>query len=381
MATRSLQSSQPSAVGVSLVAASVGAAITFTVLLSSMITTMDGRQTPDVLPGQVIVNAREGVVHSPADPEALRTVQALAATDRGAAVQLRFTNSPDPNDLKRTVSVLGAEEEPIMAVDSIAQARALLGSRWEGRFASVLRSGGMVRWFNGEEGEEVAMGGDRVTLAYAAGNREPLAKLDSFNTVWPRVNWARGVAGLALTSTLRKKGISVRDGELIFTGAPDSLATEMKTALAREGLDQDLVVGYVEPPPAIPPVGLAITGIFLTTIALLMITVSTAGRVAELRPTLGVLLANGVPPNWIRQVLLLQETIVLAVGTAIGVVFGSLPIVASLPRFSGFWVISLPWAQMASLVFACILGCGAAALVAAYRLRPTTSGRSTEAQI
>lgn len=368
MATRQLQTSSPSSAGTAVMAACIGSAIAFTILLSSLIATMDGRQTPDVLPGQVIINSRETAMHRPAAPEALRIVESLDL-DYTHAVQLRFTYPDNPNDLKRTIAVQGSQEA-VMAVDTAEQAEALLGEDWEDQFDSVLRSGGMVRWFNGEEGEEEATGEAEVVLTYAAGQQTPLARIEAFNTDWPRVNWARGVAGITLSSTLRSHEIPLNDGEVILTGASNTVATEIRTALARQGLDQDLVLGYREPPPPIPPAGLVATAALLAVIALLMITTSAAGRVAELRPTLGVLLANGVPPSWIRQCVLFQESIILAVGVGVGAIFGTIPILASVPRFSGYWTVSLPWGQMAVLLLACVLGSGAAALLSAWRLQP-----------
>lgn len=367
---RQLRSSGPASAGVSVIAATVGCSIAFTILLSTMIATMDSRQTPDVLPGQVIIYSPDGGMHAPSSPEALQTLRSLHLEDRAEAVQLRFL-SPEDHD-KRHV-VVANDEEYVMAVDSVDQAAALLGDAWEDRFGSVLRAGGLVRWLNRAEGETAAPG-DATVVFTLEGRRRPLAELKALSVDWPRVDWARGVAGMILTSTARSHDLPLSEGELILTSAPDSLAPEIQAALRDAGLDEQLVAGYQKPPPPIPPTGLAATAVLLAVTALLMITISAAGRVAELRPTLGVLLANGVPPRWIRQCVLYQEAMILLVGLGVGVLSGVLPVLASVPRFEGYWVISLPGSQIAALLTACVLGTAAAALLSARALRPGLHG-------
>ena len=368
MGARQLRSSAPAAAGTAVIAATIGSAIAFTILLSTMIATMDDRQTPEVLPGQVIINSGDGAVHSPAAPEAVRVVESLDVTDRTEAVQLRFAGSDDESQPR---VVLKDSDEYVMALDTLEQAKALLGDEWDDRYDNALRSGGLVRWLNAEEGEEST--GSAVTLTYE-GEPAPLARLNAVNADWPHVDWARGVSALTLSSTMRRHQLPLTDGEMILTGASDSVAAEIRAALRERGLDEDLAVGYREPPPPIPPAGLVATAVLLAATALLMITVSSASRVAELRPTLGVLLANGVPPSWIRQCVLFQEAVVLVVGAGVGAVFGVIPILVSVPRFSGYWTVSLPWGQIAVLLLACVLGSAAAALLSAWRLQPEIQG-------
>lgn len=372
MGARQLRSSVPASAGVAVIAATIGSAIAVTILLSTLIATMDSRQTPEVLPGQVIIPGGEGTVESPAAAEALRVVESLSLADRAGSVQLRYVTE----DVERKPHVVVNDGDGfVMAVDTVAQARALLGDEWENRFDAALRSGGLIRWLEAEESEENA--GTSVVLSYE-GKRTPLAELDSVAAYEPRVTWAAPADALTLSSTMSAHGLPLSDGQVILTRASDSVAAEIRAALRERGLDTGLAVGYQKPPPPIPPAGLVTTAILLAAMALLMITVSTAGRVAELRPTLGVLLANGVPPSWIRQCVLFQEGTVLAVGIGVGIVFGAMPILASVPRFDGYWAVSMPWGQITILLAACVLGSAAAALLSARRLRPELHGSAVD---
>jgi len=81
-----------------------------------------------------------------------------------------------------------------------------------------------------------------------------------------------------------------------------------------------------------------------------------------------------VPPRWIRECILVHETTVLLVGAGVGAVFGSVSVLATVPRFSGYWTVSLPWGQIALLLFACVLGSAVAGLLSVRRLKPEIRG-------
>lgn len=373
LAARQLAVSSAASTGTAVIAGTVGAAIAFTILLSTMIASQDSRQTPAVMPGQIMIPAAANLVGTPPANEVWRVVESLEITDQAEAiVRLRYLT---PDVASESHVVVDGGDGFVLAVDSVDQVEALLGAEWEERFAAILESGGLIRWLDAEEADAEDESSVQLNIQ---GEREMLAKLEAIAVYEPRVGWAAPVDAVTLTSTARQHGLPLSEGQAMLTGTADKLIGDVQTALRAQGLDTALVVGYQEPPPPIPPTGLAATAALLAATALLMMTVGTAGRVSDLRPSLGALLANGVPTRWIQQCVLFQEGTILIVGLAVGTVFGSLPILASIPRFEGHWVVSTPWSQIAVLLLACVVGSGAAAFIAALRLRPAVRGSSVD---
>ena len=103
----------------------------------------------------------------------------------------------------------------------------------------------------------------------------------------------------------------------------------------------------------------------------LVITAVFAATRAQTRTLRGYatrLVSIGIPPAWARHVLLYQHGILIATSTLLGVVIAIPPTLVVALRISGF-VLSVPWAQLLTLLAAIYLAAGLAALRSAVSLR------------
>ncbi len=241
LGVRQLGASTSSAQTTLLATVVVGCSIAFTVLLSTMIATMDGRQTPDVLPGQVIVADRASPV-LPVPAGARRAVEASGALAEATAIPLAFaTRGIEGEPGARTVA-LDDLSGYVLAVDTVAQARSLLGAEWDDGYAAALADGGVIRWSD----TEVLPGSDG-TATLSVPRTATSVTVDAVDRRRPRVDWARGRSGLTLVPVLREAGLPVARGAVLLADAPTSLAADLRATLRDLGLDQDLVTGYADP--------------------------------------------------------------------------------------------------------------------------------------
>lgn len=343
----------------------VGCCTAFTVLLSTMIATQSDRQSPPVLPGQVLVADRA----SPLLPVPAAASRVLRAADLGPAVTRRISfvargSRSDPTTGAASVDDL---DGLLFVADDLATARALLGTTWDAASETVLARGGVLRWV-----DDPAPSEHQVTVRQR-GLSDPLA-LTGLDRPRLRADWANGAAALTLAETASAHRLPVRYGGVVLTGGEDRLADDLQARLVEAGQDEALVTGYAEPPPPIPNAALLATAALLALTCVVLVGGSTAARVRELRPTAGQLLAQGVAPGWARRSILTQELTLLGVGGVLGLLAGILPILWSVPRFSGLWTVSIPWTQLALLLAVTGAACLIGAAGSARRLRPELLG-------
>lgn len=346
-----------------LTSALVGGSIAFGVLLSTMVATMDGRQIPDVLPGQALVADRASPV-LPVPPSIQRRLESSTVWSDRSAVQLGFAGrgvEEEAGSLR--VSLEGAEGY-LMLVDDVADARRLLGDEADEGALRALREGDVVRWH--EIGVPPRSGGT-ATIEVSDGAQHRLGVIDRAR---PRVGWAQGKAGLALMQVASTRDLPIMRGAVLISPISDERTGTLRSWVSEAGLDEDTVVGYQEPPTPLPRLALLLTAVLWLTMTLLVVMSGAASRAAGLRSIAGQLIAQGVPASWARRHVMVQEAGLTALGAAAGLVTGLVSILVSVPRFSGLWIVSVPWTGIAGLLAATVAGAAVAAWVTATRLTP-----------
>ncbi|MFD0782823.1 hypothetical protein ACFQZ8_02615 [Micromonospora azadirachtae] len=349
---------------VAILTALLGASMGFLALLDTLIRTTDQQAYPQALPGQVLLADRASTTFPP--PAALlRAVQASNATDGLPRATLSYLFTTDASGgLTRSVTREGHNGN-LLAVDTAAQVEHLIGHLLDPTQRATLDKQGLLIWADASDPTPTTRltvkDGDRVTSRTAA---VPATAVDV-----PLVEWRIGTDGILLRSTAQGMNLPVPpDGPLIITGISTTAAEDMQQAVARAGLDAQMIRTYTPPTTPVPAAALLATAAGLVLLVLTAVFAATRAQTRTLRGYLARLVSIGIPTTWTRHVLLYQYGILVAVSTLLSLAIALPPTVLLAARVSGF-ALSIPWTQILTLLAAIYLATALAALRATLSLR------------
>ncbi|MEU7980102.1 hypothetical protein AB0B63_16410 [Micromonospora sp. NPDC049081] len=343
----------------------LGASMGFLTLLDTLIRTTDQQAYPDALPGQVLLADRASSTLPP--PAALlRAVDASGVADGLPRAELAYLFITDESGIPTRLVTRDGHHGNLLAVETTGQVEQLIGHSLNPTQRAALAEGGLLVWADAPDAATPNMRlavreGDKVT------SRTPELPVATVNV--PLVEWRTGTDGVTLRSTANSLNLPVpRNTPLIITEVSDSAAKAMQEAVGRAGIDAQAVRIYVSPKPPVPAAALLATAAGLVILVLTAVFSATRAQTRTLRGYLTRLVSIGISPNWARHVLLYQYGILIATSTLLSLIIALPPTVVIALRISGF-VLSIPWAQLLTLLAAIYLATGLAALRSTLSLR------------
>lgn len=343
----------------------LGASMGFLTLLDTLIRTTDQQAYPDALPGQVLLADRASSTLPP--PAALlRAVEASGVADGLPRAELAYLFTTDESGIPTRSVTRDGHNGNLLAVETAGQVELLIGHSLNPTQRAVLAEGGLLVWADAPDAPTsntrlAVKEGDKIT------SRSP--ELPAATVDVPLVEWRTGTDGVTLRSTANSLNLPTpRSTPLIITEVSDSAAKAMQEAVGRAGIDAQAVRIYVPPKPPVPAAALLATAVGLVILVLTAVFAATRAQTRTLRGYLTRLVSIGIPPNWARHVLLYQYGILIATSTLLSLSIALPPTVVIALQISGF-VLSIPWAQLLTLLAAIYLATALAALRSTLSLR------------
>lgn len=337
---------QRAVAAVAVLAVSLGGALGYLTLLTTLVKTLETKAYPAVLPGQVIVMDRSSIVFPP-PAEVVAAVEASRITEGKPRVELRYLHELDGYGNQTRVASVEETVERIFAADTVADVEQLLTHRLTSQQAAVLQRGGLLVWADSPARDTATSGTVRLSVTSPTASRllaVPATTVESGNA-----GWRIGTSGVLLTTTAHRRHLPLTTGATMYTRLSPGESRALQRAVATAGLDARTVEVYEAPPPVVPPAALIATAVALAIIALFSSLVAARGQARVLRGYLGRLISIGLPVAWARQVLLYQQAVVVVAATLLGVVIAVVPLVVAEIRISAL-VLSVPWTQVLLLI-------------------------------
>ncbi|MEV1288657.1 hypothetical protein [Micromonospora sp. NPDC049679] len=350
---------------VAILTALLGSSMGFLTLLDTLIRTTDQQAYPDALPGQVLLADRASTTLPP-PASLLRAVEASGVADGLPRAELAYLFTTDESgNLTRSVTRDGHNGN-LLAVETAGQVEQLIGHSLNPTQRAALAEGGLLVWTDAPDAPTqptrlAVKEGDRV----ASRTPElPIATVDV-----PLVEWRTGTDGVMLRTTAQSLNLPVpQNGPLIITDVSATAAKAMQEAVARVGIDAQAVRIHTPPKPPVPAAALLATAAGLVILVLTAVFAATRAQTRTLRGYLTRLISIGIPTTWARHVLLYQYGILVATSTVLSLIIALPPTVVISLRISGF-ALSIPWAQLLTLLAAIYLATALAALRSVLSLR------------
>ncbi|WP_433062784.1 hypothetical protein [Dactylosporangium sp. CS-033363] len=343
--------------GIAVLTAALGAPLCMLTLLATLITSAEADIVPEAPPHQVVLSAAGGRFHPPS-PAVVSAVTARVAFDR-PPIQLGYLYTDTAVVTVQGGSRLGT----VLVVDSPDAVARLNGGALSPAQAALLRDGGILTWEGAATGERALIVHDPRTDAVTATTRPLPAGRIAFEP-----SWTRSTSGVLLTSTAQGLGLDVRRGGLVYTGATDQQAHAARQAVIDAGLDPYEITIYEPPQPVAVPPAYYSAALGLALVVLLTTMTVARAQVHTLRGYVGRLIAVGVPPRWVRQVLLLQSAVIVATGTVFALNLAVLPVVVAVLRMPAL-TLSVPWSWLGVVIAAFYAATGLATLLSSRSLR------------
>jgi hypothetical protein len=332
-----------SSAAVAMLTAVFAAGTGYVSLVSTMVATLDDRQRPDVLSGQVLI-ADRGTPVVPPPTGTLQLARGSNALEAAREVPLYYSLSGSPDDPDTVQALLDGAF--VMAVESIRDAELLLGRPLPKAQRALLGDGGMIEWSEGLAKGQAAPSDATLTFT----NGSPTVMLESIETSFPRASWRSGKKGLMLRAEALKAGLPLSPGAVMFAPVTDAAAARLVREVEQAGLDPRVVQAYREPPRPIPPVPLAATAIGLAILSVMMTLAESGSRIRNMRPLLAQLDSIGIPPGWVIRAIATQQGIIVGLGAVVGTTVGLSTLVVSTFLMAGDWRLSVPGEQIVAIL-------------------------------
>ena len=333
--------------------------LVFGSLLASLVATANDDLVARVAPGQIVVAQPSGSLIEPPPPRIVADVADTAGLSD--PVQVYYLVSAD-----ESVTVAGAGLGTVLAVDSVADAGRLNNGALTAEQRRTLESGGLLDWTGNPAGARQLVVTDDTSGAVVS-RTTPLRSADASDF---QASWRGGSASaLILRRTAEALELPVSASSVVFTGVSGTQAEAAGRAAQQWGFDPGFVSVHEGPKGvSAPDAWLAA----LTLLALLAVTVIAAvmhalGR--ELRRYWARLLSVGLPPRWIRGVMIAESGVLGGVSLVLALAVALVSNVVFATRVHGV-VLSVPYGYIAAaLVVFAVVGVGST-LLSARRLRP-----------
>jgi hypothetical protein len=352
-------------IAAAMLAVTLGLPLGFLTLQDTLVSTNEGGIVPDVRPGQLALAGRGGTFDPPSTAVVV-TVRDMLGSSR-SAIPLRYVYSSEtPSAGPTFVGVEGTDMGFVLALDTPAQLAALLQRRLSSREVTTLRRGGMLVWEAPAQSTQVLVA--RVDDR-AVASTPPIPVVAA---AAPLAGWRDGSRGVLLSKTARSLRLPVSTGALYYTGLSNEQVSGAQRAVLKAGLDPEQVLVYKPPRSVIPPLAFFAAAAGLALLTLMTCLAVARSQAVALRGYLGTLLAIGLSTRWARQVLLIEQAVILGVGTVLAAVIAIAPVILAVWRLSPGFVLTIPWLQLAAVLGAVYLGSFVAVIIASRKLRPYT---------
>lgn len=344
---------------VAVLTVAIAGSLGYLTLLTTVVRTLETKEYPPVLPGQVLVADRSGIVFPP-PADVLNAVEASHLIESKSRLQLHYLQELDAAGNQTRAATISGTVEHLLAVDNVAAVEQLLTSELAPAQAAVLRRGGTLLWADAAARQAIREG--RAPLAVTTGTTAATpVPIPAATVALRNVAWRVGTGGILLTQTARRLDLPLSTGATLYVGLTSQEARALQRAVARAGLDARTIQIYEGLPSVVPPAALVATAAGLAIAALLATFAAARGQARVLRGYLARLISIGLPVSWARQVLLYQQAVVLAAATILGAVIATVPLLVAEIRI-GALVLSVPWTQVLVLVVSIYLAASLAAV-------------------
>lgn len=341
----------------------LGSAVSYLMLLDSLIQTAGSRTSSAVSPGQVLTQD-PGFALKPAPLAVQRLVSQHPLARNATRIELKSIAEVDGERID--MSVTSVDGQMVLAADDERDVAAILGMvNLTEMQTRVFRSGGLI-----VRDDASVVGADgQIQLVVQRNGRHTDVSLSSTRATFPRVDWLLGRIGILRSATVRQHGWPLTSIGTLFVGVGSDGPAKIRGAVIAAGLDPSAVMIYRRPPDPIPPTILTITGFGLALISILAIWAAAVAQGRALQGYVGRLMSLGLRPRWCRQVLLLQ--MLSAVGIAVVIVASTsvVPAAAVASRLDGF-KLSVPWLQIILVVGLFVLVATIVTIASARTIRP-----------
>jgi hypothetical protein len=350
---------------VAVLAVAVGGSLGYLTLLTTVVRTLETKEYPPVLSGQVMVADRSSIVFPP-PVDVVEAVEASGLIRGKPRVELHYVHELDgAGNPTRNVTLEGTMER-VLAIDTVGDVERLLTHPLTSREGEVLRRGGILVWAD-TPARRVARQGS-APLAITGTRVEPPVSLPATTVGSANAGWRVGTSGVLLTSTARRLDLPLSRGATLYVGLSPAEARALQRAVARAGFDARTIEIYEGLPSVVPPAALLATAAGLAIIALLVTLVAAHGQARVLRGYLRRLISIGLPVSWARHVLLYQLVVVMGAATVLGAVIAIAPLVIAEMRIAAL-VLSIPWTQVLVLMVSVYVAACLAAIQSSRSLR------------
>jgi len=332
----------------------------YTVLFSSLVTSFNAANHPDVLSGQVLVQDRSSVAQPPS-PAALAVVAASGVGATVPGTPLGYTVAVDASGNSTSVATV-ADAGTLIAVTDTAAVRGLLARALSRAQRRTLEGGGVLVW-------DVPVQDGRVGLTVTPTSPGPTRQVtaDARAVDPPRAGWAAGSSGVVLTAAAERLGLPVTVGPVAYLGLQDGQVEAVRRSIADSGLDATTVLVPRDPPPVIPQAGFVVTVVGLAFMAVAGAVASTRAQVRTLRGYLAQLQSLGLSRRWTSAVLLRQVAYVAATSTVLALLIATPPLLAATANIRGL-VLDIPYRDVLAFTTTVYAATCGAALLAARRI-------------
>ncbi|MET8151532.1 hypothetical protein ACIBSW_20160 [Actinoplanes sp. NPDC049668] len=339
---------------VTVLAIGLGAPTGFLTLLNTMLYTAEAQIFPEVAANQIVVNGSGGYLEPPS-PAVVKILD--RQLDDKTAMRLRYLGTP-----QRSVALGGEDFGFIAAVDTLDQLESWFDRPLTTSESSVLQQGGLLLRDGSAPGPRrlVAQGdGDVVD------STRPLATTVSR---FPLVDWRQSIVAIMLTPAARQLALPASDGAFFYTGVSEGEAAAAQQAVLDAGLDAREVVTHRPPRAFVPPTALYAAALGLLVLLLLTCTSAAAGQAHTLRRYLGGLITIGASPRWARNVLFLEQGVIVTLSIALAALIAVPPVVVAAARIPDF-TLHIPYDWIGLIVAAYVTAVAGSTVISSRRLK------------
>lgn len=357
---------QRAVASVAVLAVAIAGSLGYLTLLTTVVQTLETKEYPPALPGQVLVADRSGIVFRP-PADVVTTVESSHVVEGKSRVELHYLQTLDTSgNQMRAVTVDGTIEH-LLALDSVLAVEELLSDTLPPAEVAVLRRGGVLVWADATARHAIRAG--RAPLALTTPTTAArVISIPAATIAAKNVAWRVGTSGVLLTDTARRLDLPLSPGATLYAGLTQEEGRRLQRAVAGAGLDARTIQVYDGLPSVIPPAALVATAGGLAIIALLATLTAARGQARVLRGYLGRLISIGLPVSWARQVLLYEQAVILSAATVLGAVIAIVPLLLAEIRIDAL-VLSVPWMQVLVLVVSIYVAALLGALLSSRTLR------------
>jgi putative ABC transport system permease protein len=341
---------------VAILTAVLAAPLAMLTLLATLIDSAQDDIVPDVAPQQLVLSSTMGHLHPPT-PETVNVVSAHLHTTT-APIQVAYGWTADAK-----VSVEGGGKGTVLIVDTVDHVNQLNEGPLTQTQAETLQHGGMLVWNDNGTNQRALINYDIASKERTTTPPIPAIHADF------QPAWKTSVDGLLLTATATRLGLPFVRAAIVFTDVTNDQAQSAKQAVLDAGLDPAQVGIHQPPDPIRVPTPFYGAAFGLATIVLITTMAVARTQVSTLRSYLGRLISVGLPTSWVRQVLLLQSALVIAVSTLLGLLIAVAAVFIAALRLPGL-TLTFPWQWITLTLLAYYAATLTATLLSARRLRP-----------